>query len=101
MHAAMRPVTYALPGFDDVQVLTGLTHPDAMLDFYLRLSPKVVVLRMGAGGAYLANPDRRVRIPAYLVVGVDATGAEDVFCGSFLARILVGTARNRRHAMPA
>jgi 2-dehydro-3-deoxygluconokinase len=90
MHAAMRSVAYALPGLDDVQVLTGLTDPDAMLDFYLRLGPKVVVLRMGAAGAYLATSDQRVRIPAYPVVAVDATGAGDAFCGSFLARILAG-----------
>jgi 2-dehydro-3-deoxygluconokinase len=90
MHEAMRSVTYALPGLDDVQVLTGLTDPDAMLDFSLRLGPKVVVLRMGAAGAYLATPNQRVRIPAYPVVAVDATGAGDAFCGSFLARILVG-----------
>ncbi len=91
MHAAMRSATYALPGFDDVQVLTGLTDPDAMLDFYLRLGPKVVVLRMGEAGAYLATADGvRVRIPAYPVVAVDATGAGDTFCGSFLARILAG-----------
>jgi 2-dehydro-3-deoxygluconokinase len=90
MRAAMRSATYALPGFDDVQVLTGLTDPDAMLDFYLRLGPKVVVLRMGVAGAYLATAERRVRIPAYPVVAVDATGAGDAFCGSFLARILAG-----------
>ena len=31
-----------------------------------------------------------MRIPAYPVVAVDATGAGDTFCGSFLARILAG-----------
>ncbi len=90
MHAAMRSTTYALPGFDDVRVLTGLTDPDAMLDFYLRLGPRVVVLRIGAEGCYVATTERRLRIPAFPVVAVDATGAGDVFCGAFLARILAG-----------
>jgi 2-dehydro-3-deoxygluconokinase len=90
MHAAMRSVTYALPGFDDAQVLTGLTDPDAMLDFYLRLGPKVVALRLGEAGCYVATDDRRVRIPAYSVIAVDATGAGDAFGGSFLARIMAG-----------
>jgi 2-dehydro-3-deoxygluconokinase len=91
MHAAMRRATYALPGQDDVRILTGLQDPDAMLDFYLRLGPKVVVLRMGEAGAYLATAaGARVRLPAHRVVAVDATGAGDVFCGSFLARILAG-----------
>jgi len=90
MHAAMAQADYALPGLEDVQTLTGLTDADAILDFYLRLGPKVVVLKMGGSGAYLATADRRVRIPACAVQVVDATGAGDAFCGSFLARILAG-----------
>ena len=92
MHAAMAQADYALPGIEDVQTLTGLTDPDAMLDFYLRLGPKVVVLKMGESGAYLATPQRCVRIPRHVVPVVDATGAGDAFCGSFLARILAGDA---------
>lgn len=92
MHAAMRQTDYALPGIEDVHILTGLTDPDAMLDFYLRLGPKVVVLKMGEAGAYFATPDYRVRIPRHAVEVVDATGAGDTFCGSFLARVLAGDA---------
>jgi 2-dehydro-3-deoxygluconokinase len=95
MHAAMAQTDFALPGIDDVQTLTGLADPDAILDFYLRLGPKVVVLKMGESGAYLATPDHRVRIPKHDVQVVDATGAGDAFCGSFLARILAGDAPER------
>ena len=90
MHEAMAQVDYALPGIDDVQTLTGLTDPQAMLDFYLRLGPKVVVLKMGGQGAWLATPQQRMHIPPCTVKVVDATGAGDAFCGSFLARILAG-----------
>jgi len=90
MHAAMAYADYALPGLEDVQTLTGLTDPDAMLDFYLRLGSKVVLLKMGAEGAYLATEAARVRIPVHKVVPIDATGAGDTFCGSFLARVLAG-----------
>src|SRR3954465_10826436 len=72
MHAAMAQADYALPGFEDVQTLTGLTDPDAMLDFYLRLGPKVVLLKMGESGAYLATPESRVRIAKHDVPVVDA-----------------------------
>jgi 2-dehydro-3-deoxygluconokinase len=88
----MAQTDYALPGIEDVQVLTGLTDPDAMLDFYLRLGPKLVVLKMGETGAYLATSEYRVRMPRHAVHVVDATGAGDTFCGSFLARILAGDA---------
>jgi 2-dehydro-3-deoxygluconokinase len=92
MHAAMALADYALPGIEDVQIMTGLTDPDAMLDFYLRLGPKVVVLKMGESGAYLATPEHRLRVPKHDVQVVDATGAGDTFCGSFLARILADDA---------
>jgi 2-dehydro-3-deoxygluconokinase len=92
MHAAMARVDFAMPGIEDVRTLTGLTDPDAMLDFYLRLGCRVVVLKMGEQGAYLATVDGRVRVPAYPVNVVDATGAGDTFCGSFLSRIILGDA---------
>jgi 2-dehydro-3-deoxygluconokinase len=95
MHAAMAETDYALPGIEDVRTLTGLADPDAMLDLYLRLGPKVVVLKMGEQGAYLATPEHRVRIPKHDVDVVDATGAGDTFCGSFLARILAGDGPER------
>jgi len=90
MHAAIAKADYVFPGMEDAAVLTGLTDPDAILDFYQRLGPTVVVVKMGEDGAYLGTPDRRVRIPPYPVAAVDATGAGDAFCGSFLARTLAG-----------
>jgi 2-dehydro-3-deoxygluconokinase len=92
MHAAIALCDYAMPGIEDVQVLTGLRDPDAILDFYLGLGPRVVALKMGADGVYLGTAGERVRIPAHAVVAMDATGAGDAFCGSFLARILEGDA---------
>ncbi len=92
MHAAIARADYVFPGTEDVAVLTGLTDPDAILDFYLRLGPGVVLLKMGEDGAYLGMPDRRVRIPAHPVKAVDATGAGDALCGAFLARTLAGDA---------
>ena len=90
MHAAIAHADYVFPGMEDVVVLTRLTDPDAILDFYLRLGPKVVVLKMGDDGAYLGLPDRRLRIPPHKVTVADATGAGDALCGAFLARTLAG-----------
>ncbi|HEY1935628.1 MAG TPA: sugar kinase [Acetobacteraceae bacterium] len=90
MHAAMTGADFAFPGLEDALVLTGLSEPGAILDFYLRLDIKVVVLKMGESGAYLADAQRRIMIPPHHVDAVDATGAGDTFCGAFLARILAG-----------
>lgn len=92
MHAAIARADYVFPGLEDAAALTGLTDPDAILDFYLRLGPSVVLLKMGENGAYLGTPDRRVRIAPHRVAAVDATGAGDALCGAFLARTLAGDA---------
>ncbi len=90
MNAAIRQADYVFPGMEDAAALLGLSEPDAILDFYLQLGPKAVVLKMGEAGAYLGTQERRLRLPAHQVRTVDATGAGDTFCGSFLARILAG-----------
>ena len=64
--------------------------PDAVADFYLRLGPRLVVLKMGAQGAMLATGDSRIRLAPHPCSPIDATGAGDTFCGSFLARIIAG-----------
>jgi len=90
MHAAIAHADYVFPGMEDALVLTGLSDPDAIVDFYLALGCPLVVLKMGESGAYLADREHRVHIAAHKVTSVDATGAGDTFCGSFLARVLAG-----------
>lgn len=92
IHAAIAQADIALPGLDDAAALTGLADPDAIADFYLRLGPSVVALKLGVDGMLLATPDRRLRIAAHPCRAVDATGAGDTFCGSFLARLILGDA---------
>ena len=55
MHAAIAQADYVFPGMEDALVLTGLSDPDAILDFYLGLGCPVVVLKMGEAGAYLGG----------------------------------------------
>jgi 2-dehydro-3-deoxygluconokinase len=92
IHAAIAQADIALPSLDDATTLTGLSDPDAIADFYLRLGPRVVGLKMGAAGVLLATPERRIRVPAHACRAVDATGAGDTFVGSFLARLILGDA---------
>ena len=89
IHAAIGMADIALPSLDDATALTGLSDPDAVTDFYLRLCP-LVVLKCGAAGCIVATPEGRARIPGRRVTVVDATGAGDTFAGSLLARLLAG-----------
>ena len=93
MHAAMARADIALPSLEDARLLTGLQDPAAIAEFYLRLGPPIVALKLGAAGVLLALADgTRAVLPPHLVAAVDATGAGDAFAGAFLARHLAGDA---------
>ncbi len=89
-HAAMTRCDIALPGLDDALHLTGLSDPDAIADFYLKLGAEMVALTLGTGGTLVATPDERRRIKVRQLQAIDATAAGDTFDGAFLARIVAG-----------
>lgn len=79
-----------LPSLDDVTAITGITEPDALVDWCLARGAKIVALKLGAEGALVADAKRRFRIPPHPCKPVDATGAGDCFGGAFIARIVAG-----------
>ena len=79
-----------LPSYDDIVVITGLTDPDALVDYCLDRGARTVALKLGADGALVADRDRRFRFQPHPCNPVDATGAGDAFGGAFVARLLAG-----------
>ena len=79
-----------LPSLDDLQVLTGLSDPDAIADHCLRLGARTVALKLGAAGALVADAQERHQIAPHPCRCVDATGAGDTFGGAFVTRRLAG-----------
>jgi 2-dehydro-3-deoxygluconokinase len=90
MLEAIRQTDICLPSWDDVTVLTGLTGRDEIVDCLLALGPRVVALKLGKQGAYVATPDDRRLVPGHVVNAIDATGAGDCFGGAFIARLVAG-----------
>lgn len=90
--AALRGCDIALPSYDDMTVLTGLSAPDAIVDHCLTLGAKTVALKLGAQGALVADARERHRIAPHRCTPVDATGAGDTFGGAFVARLIAGDA---------
>ncbi|MFM0050205.1 sugar kinase [Caballeronia grimmiae] len=90
MLETIRATDICLPSYDDVTALTGLDDKDAIVDALLALGPKVVALKLGKEGAYIATPAERRVVPGRVVNAVDATGAGDCFGGAFIARIVAG-----------
>jgi 2-dehydro-3-deoxygluconokinase len=79
-----------LPSYDDIVAITGITDPDALVDWCLARGARTVALKLGADGALVADSERRFRLKPHPCTCVDATGAGDTFGGSFVARLLAG-----------
>ncbi|MTI16028.1 sugar kinase [Rhodobacteraceae bacterium RKSG542] len=90
IHEVARHVDFIMPSVDEAEVLTGISDPDAICDFYLGLGAKTVILKLGKEGAMYATGEGRERIAGNPVEAVDATGAGDCFSGSFFANIVAG-----------
>lgn len=81
---------YFLPSLEDAQQFTGLTTPDAILDWCFEAGARNVLLKLGAAGVIVADAESRATIPGFSVRAVDATGAGDCFAGALLARLAAG-----------
>ncbi|AOW12955.1 2-dehydro-3-deoxygluconokinase [Hydrogenophaga crassostreae] len=79
-----------LPSLEDMAVLTGITAPDAVVDWGHRQGAKQVVLKLGEHGALVSDGVQRQKVEGLPVKLVDATGAGDCFCGNLLARLAQG-----------
>jgi len=79
-----------LPSLEDMIVLTGLSDPDAIIDWGHEKGAATVVLKLGSEGARISDGHKRQTIPARHVTVRDATGAGDCFCGNLLARLAKG-----------
>jgi len=90
MTEVLRQTHICLPSWDDVAVLTGLDNRDAIVDWLLAHGARVVALKLGREGAYVATTDERRVVPGRVVAAVDATGAGDCFGGAFIARLVEG-----------
>lgn len=79
-----------LPSLDDMTVLTGLSEPEAIVDWSHARGARQVVLKLGGDGVLVSDGQARTRIPVRKVELRDATGAGDCFCGNLLARLALG-----------
>lgn len=79
-----------LPSYDDIVAITGLSDPQALIDHCLRRGARVVALKLGAEGAWVADAHQRLHIAPHPCTPVDATGAGDTFGGAFVARRVAG-----------
>jgi 2-dehydro-3-deoxygluconokinase len=81
-----------LPSVDEVEALTGLSQPDAIVSWSRDQGARQVALKLGARGCRVSDGTTVTDVPAHAVQPLDATGAGDCFAGALLARLAAGDA---------
>ena len=90
-------VDYFVPSLAEAQALTGLDDPIAIASTLLDRGVGTVVLKMGTAGC-LVVPQARgdlLRVPAFRVPVVDATGAGDAFVAGLIGGVWLGWSLGR------
>jgi 2-dehydro-3-deoxygluconokinase len=90
IHAAAAQAQILFTSLEDAEGLTGRTDPVLIADFYLGLGPRLVVVKLGADGAFVLAEGKSRVLPGNKVEAIDATGAGDSFAGAFLAELAAG-----------
>lgn len=84
-------VDYFVPSLAEARALSGLTAPEHVARFLLDEGVGTLALKMGASGCLVMADDRQaLRLPAFAVNAVDATGAGDAFAAGFVAGVWHG-----------
>lgn len=83
-------VDYFLPSVEEARMIAGRKEPRDVASVLLDAGAGTVALKMGTSGCYVRTRDREIRLPAYKVATIDATGAGDAFAAGFLAAVLLG-----------
>ncbi len=102
----------ALPWLDvfmtsnnEAEDITGCTDPAESCETLAAAGPRIVVVKAGAAGCWVAADGQLDHHPAFKVPVVDATGAGDCFCGGFLLALArgwdVGSAADFANAVAA
>ena len=83
-------IDYIFPNEDEGRYCTGQTDPEAMADVFLDYGVKNVIVKLGAHGCFFKNHRETLRLDAFPIRAVDATGAGDCFLAGFTASLLAG-----------
>ncbi len=78
------------PNEDEARHFTGKTDPEAIADVFLAAGVRQVIVKLGGKGCLLKNREETLRLPAFPIRPVDATGAGDNFVAGFASEILRG-----------
>jgi sugar/nucleoside kinase (ribokinase family) len=91
INALAAKADWVLPGMEEGRLLTGASTPEGVAQFYRDAGASVVVVKLGAEGAYYDGPDGRGYKPGFPVAKVvDTVGAGDGFAVGVISALLEG-----------
>lgn len=81
----------ALPGVEEGELVTGEKEPEKIANAFLEKGAKVVVVKLGADGAYYATKEENAYVSGFKVEQIiDTVGAGDGFAAGFISGLLRG-----------
>ena len=83
-------IDYLTPNEEEAAYLTGKSDPEEMARALLDAGVRCAVVKLGGKGCILKNARETLRLPAYEIHAVDATGAGDHFAAGLAAEMLQG-----------
>ena len=91
LEPCLQEIDYFIPSLPEAQMITGLDDPQQVARALLDHGVGTVGLKMGAEGCLVVTRDgEEIRLPAFEVEVVDATGAGDAFAAGFIAGVWHG-----------
>ncbi len=82
---------WVFPGIEEGRLLTGRQTPEAIAGFYREHGARLVVIKLGAQGAYFDGGDEQGYVPGFPVeTVVDTVGAGDGFAVGVISALLEG-----------
>lgn len=81
---------FFVPSIEEARMIAGKEAPEDVADFLMKKGVKVVGLKMGSKGSYVATKEGRWHFPVFKTKCVDSTGAGDAFAAGFLAGVARG-----------
>lgn len=89
LNALAIQANWVLPGIEEGQLLTGYRDPKDIASFYIEQGCQVVVVKLGAEGAYFQTPTDSGFVSGYSVANVvDTVGAGDAFAVGVISALL-------------
>ncbi|MFL6555240.1 MAG: sugar kinase, partial [Bacillus sp. (in: firmicutes)] len=82
---------YVLPGINEGEILTGFKEPREIASFYLEKGAQLVVIKLGAEGAFYKTATKEGTVRGYHVEKVvDTVGAGDGFAVGVISGLIEG-----------